>query len=287
MISSRAQLVELTSVLLKFVCEVLICCDLLQASLICVQRGQRNTRLWMAPHGWMRFHRGTLSVYRWFKPLSHDRDLCCHWEWKKKPSVFVSHCGCCCCLPLTVNLSVTVMLRNQPQLPIDPATSLDHPSLNISNQPSIHPFSQRASNVCLFTFTEHLPPPPSALVATETADSGRVGGCLRALAALPHAVLSQYISASVLLLWPWYADSSGGSVTILSTTQRLFVQFLQRTCTVFRVALSFVFSFSSKIATNIENLFIACWQITGAGRDFSFYRLCFWHKCLSLDCSTN
>ena len=49
---------------------------------------------------------------------------------------------------------------------------------------------------------QHLPPPPSALVATETADSGRVGGRLRALAALPHAVLSQYILASALLYGP-------------------------------------------------------------------------------------
>lgn len=178
----------------------------------------------------------------------------CVTESEKYPQVSASRSGCCCCLPLTVNLSLTVMPRNQPQLPIDPATSLYHPCFNIS-VPHIHPsiyealpscFSHWASNVCLFTFTEHLPPPPSALVATETADSGRVGGCLRALAALPHAALSQYISASVLLLWPQYADSSGGSVrcyTIVSTAQRLFVQVPLRTRLVFRVVLPFMFSF--------------------------------------------
>lgn len=90
-----------------------------------------------------------------------------------------------------------------PRLPIDP---LPRPfigqSLNISGRPSVR-FPPAGLN-CLspFTSSEHLPPPPSALVATETADSGRVGGCLRALAAVPHAALSQYISASALLLWP-------------------------------------------------------------------------------------
>lgn len=149
--------------------------------------------------------------------------------------------------------SVTaVMLKKQPKLPIDCATSFFHPTSSIyvptSIHPSIHPcFSHQVWN-CLFTFTVRLPPPLSALVATETADSGRVGGCLRALAALPHAALSQYISASVLLLWPWYADSSGGSVrcyTIVSATQSLFVHFPQRTCSEFRLALPFMFSFYS------------------------------------------
>lgn len=132
-------------------------------------------------------------------------------------------------------------------IPLSPTSPYTPPPPSI--RPSILScFSHQVSNVCLFTFTERLPPPLSALVATETADSGRVGGCLRALAALPHAVLSQYISASVLLLWPWYADSSGGSVrcyTIVSATQRLFVQFPQRTCSVFRVALPFMFSYSA------------------------------------------
>lgn len=117
-------------------------------------------------------------------------------EKKKKFPQCLSLCGCCY-LPLTVNLSVTV--RMSPSSPLTPPPFITIPQYI---HPSIHPFSQWASNVCLFTFSEHLPPPPSALVATETADSGRVGGCLRALAALPHAVLSQYISASVLLLWP-------------------------------------------------------------------------------------
>lgn len=142
--------------------------------------------------------------------------------------------------------------------------------------PPIHPsipscFYHRVSNVCLFTFTEHLPPPLSTLVATETADSGRVGGCLRALAALPHAVLSQYISASVLLLWPWYADSSGGSVrcyTIVLTTQRLFVLFPQRMCLVFRIALPFMFSFFLLTMMQRGNLFIAHWQIPSAAGFF-------------------
>lgn len=107
--------------------------------MIWVQRGESSTRLWMGPYGWMRFHRETLSASRCFKPLSHDRDLRCHWEWRKSPQC-LSHCGCCCCLPLTDNLSLTVMLRNQPQLPTDPAASLYRPSFNISVPPSIHPF---------------------------------------------------------------------------------------------------------------------------------------------------
>lgn len=212
--------------------------------------GQRITRLWIGPYGRMRFHRETLSGLRWFKPLSHDRDLGCHLRIKKKiPCVCLSHCGCCCCLHLTVNLSPTVMLRNQPQLPIDPATSLYHPYLNIvSVHPSTHPFMFLPPGFKCLSLHFHRAPPSTplfALVATETADSGRVGGCLRALAALPHVVLSQYISASVLLLWPPYADSSGGSVrcyTIISATQRLFVSFPQRTCSVFRAALPFMFS---------------------------------------------
>lgn len=96
------------------------------------------------------------------------------------------------------------------RVPIDPSTQpfIAHPSI----YPAVHlsallpppPPTPLAGLNCLspFTFSEHLPPPPSVLVATETADSGRVGGCLRALAAVPHAALSQYISASALLLWP-------------------------------------------------------------------------------------
>lgn len=180
----------------------------------------------MAPHGWMRFHRGTLSAYRWFKPPEPWMWSMLPWTVKKIPLVFVSHCGCCCCwLPLTVNLSGQGDAEESAPAPYWPCRSPLSPIPQYI-RPSICPFPRRVSTVCLFTFTEHLPPPPSVLVATETADSGRVGGCLRALAAMPHAVLSQYISASVLLLWPWYADSSGGSVTILSTTQRLFVWLL-------------------------------------------------------------
>lgn len=153
--------------------------------------------------------------------------------------------------------SVTaVMLKKQPLLPIDPATSFYHPTPQIYKcthsdlpiYPYIHACFSHQVRDSLFTFTVRLPPPLSALVATETADSGRVGGCLRALAALPHAALSQYISASVLLLWPWYADSSGGSVrcyTIVSATQSLFVRLPQRTCSEFRVALPFMFGFYS------------------------------------------
>lgn len=75
--------------------------DQLQACMICLKRGQRNTILWIKAYGWMRFHRDTLSVFRWFKPLSHDRDLGCHWQ-RKFPSVFaavvclqLSICHCC------------------------------------------------------------------------------------------------------------------------------------------------------------------------------------------------
>lgn len=66
---------------------------------------------------------------------------------------------CCCCLPPTVNLSPTVMLRNQPQLPIDPATSLYHPSLNIC-VPSIHP-SLHASPTRFQMFVSSLSPSTS------------------------------------------------------------------------------------------------------------------------------
>lgn len=103
--------------------------------------------------------------------------------------------------------------------------------------PSIHPRSQMFVSSLSPRIT---PPPPPSLVATETADSGRVGGCLRAHAALPHAVLSQDISASVLLLWPWHADSSGGWVTNLSATQRLFVRCPRRMWLGFKFMLSFI-----------------------------------------------
>lgn len=63
--------------------------DQLQACMICLKRGQRNTILWIKAYGWMRFNRDTLSVFRWFKPLSHDRDLGCHWQ-RKFPSVFAA-----------------------------------------------------------------------------------------------------------------------------------------------------------------------------------------------------
>lgn len=62
--------------------------------------------------------------------------ICSATESEKAPSVFVSHAGCS--LPLNVNLSVTVMLRNQPQLSTDPVTSLYHPTLTISIHPSIY-----------------------------------------------------------------------------------------------------------------------------------------------------
>lgn len=180
----------------------------------------------MAPHGWMRFHRGTLSAYRWLKPPEP-------WMWSMLPWTVKKN-------PLSVCLSLLMLLLTatdrQSVRPgrcwgIGPSSPLTLPQPFIadpSTYPTIHLSVPPTGFNCLslFTFTEHLPPPPSVLVATETADSGRVGGCLRALAAMPHAVLSQYISASVLLLWPWYADSSGGSVTILSTTQRLFVRLL-------------------------------------------------------------
>lgn len=163
----------------------------------------------------MRFHRGTLSVdglNPWAMTVIFPAT-----EWgKKTPSVWLTQWM----LLLSASDCQSVTDWNaEESAPAAhwPSTSLYHPSLNIS----IHP--PKVSNVCLFTFTEYLPPPLSTLVATETADSGRVGGCLRALAALPHAVLSQYISASVLPWWSWYADSSGGWVTNFPTTQRLFI----------------------------------------------------------------
>lgn len=57
---------------------------------------------------------------------------------KKSPQCFSHTVDAAVVLLLNVNLSVTVMLRNQPQLPIDPARFLYHPSLNISSRPSIH-----------------------------------------------------------------------------------------------------------------------------------------------------
>lgn len=119
---------------------------------------------------------------------------------------------------------------------------LCHPSIIYpSFHPSVHPPIHALKCLSLHFHRASLPPPPpSALVATETADSGRVGGCLRAHAALPHAVLSQDISASVLLLWPWYADSSGGWVTNLSATQRLFVRSPRRMPSGLKVTLLFI-----------------------------------------------
>lgn len=151
-------------------------------------------------------------------------------------------------------------------LPIHPSIHLPIPSLHVSPTGFQMFVSSLSPSTSLHHHHHHPPPPPSAVVATETADSGRVGGCLRALAALPHAVLSQYISASVLLLWPWYADSSGGSVrcyTIVSGTQRLFVPFPQRTCWVFRVVLPFTSVFPQMTAQTEEKRLTnhRCWEV--------------------------
>ena len=146
------------------------------------------------------------------------------------------------------------------------------PMLQYICPPPIHPSTHSFPFMCLPPDFKCLSlhflqaPPPPDLVATETADSGRVGGCLRALAALPHAVLSQYISASVLLLWPWYADSSGGSVrcyTIVSGTQRLFVPFPQRTWWVFRVVLPFTSVFPQMTEQTEEKRLTnhRCWEV--------------------------
>lgn len=193
--------------------------SLLWSHLICEEKGQRGAELRKAPYGWMRFHRGTLSVSG-LNPWAVTVISAATESGKKFPQL----------LPLSASDRQSVTKWNAeesapaPHWPCHILSSRILLYLTITNHPSpIHP--SPLSNVCLFTFTEHHPPPLHlALVATETADSGRVGGCLRAHAALPHAVLSQDISASVLLLWPWHADSSGGWVTYLSATQRLFVR---------------------------------------------------------------
>lgn len=38
----------------------------------------------------MRFHREALWEWKRFKPLSHDRDLGCHWEWKIPTVLYLS-----------------------------------------------------------------------------------------------------------------------------------------------------------------------------------------------------
>lgn len=105
---------------------------------------------------------------RWFNPLSHDRGLGCHWQWKI-PSVFVSFIRLCCCVPLTVNLSPTAMLRNQPYVLRWP---LPHPFITLS-PPSIHHQFVRSSAFLppgfeMFVshasiFTEPFPPPSHLL----------------------------------------------------------------------------------------------------------------------------
>lgn len=250
MISFGAQLVESTSALLKFlpVKWVLICRDSLQACINVSTEGTEKKYKTLNSTGWMRINCRCLDG---LNPLSRVRDLAAieSEKWKKNPlGVFVSLTvdAAVVCLWLSICHGLWCWGIGPGSLLTLPHPFITHASIYLS-PPSIHPpipflhvsptgFEMFVSSLSLST------PPPPALVATETADSGRVGGCLRALAALPHAVLSQYISASVLLLWPWYADSSGGSVrcyTIVSGTQRLFVPFPQRTCWVFRVVLPF------------------------------------------------
>ncbi len=114
--------------------------------MICVQRGQRNTRLWIGPYGWMRFHRETLSVLRWFKPLSHDRDLGCHWEWKI-PLVFVSLAVDAAVVCLQLSICQWLWCSGiSPSSPLTlPHPFITHPSIYLlpplpSIHPSIHPF---------------------------------------------------------------------------------------------------------------------------------------------------
>lgn len=188
--------------------------NLLWSHLVCEGKGQRGAKLRRAPYGWMRFHRGTLSVAG-LNPWAVTVISAAAESEKKFPQL----------LPLSASDRQSVTEWNAeesapaPHWPCHILSS--HVFLSLHHPSSIHPSA--LSDVCLYTFTEHHPPPRPAPVATVTADSGRVGGCLSAHAALPHAVLSQDISASVLLLWPCHADSSGGWVTNLSATQRLFV----------------------------------------------------------------
>lgn len=172
----------------------------------------------------MRFHRGTLSeagLNPWAMTVISAAREC-----EKIPSVVAV---VCLSPSICHRLKCWGISSNSPLTPPHPFItpfslyiSAFHPS---STHPSIHPpiHALKCLSLHFHRASPSTPPPPSALVATETADSGRVGGCLRAHAALPHAVLSQDISASVLLLWPWYADSSGGWATNLLATQRLFV----------------------------------------------------------------
>lgn len=94
-------------------------------------------------------------VSRWFKPLSHDRDLPCHWEWKKKqPSVWLTQWMLL--LPLTVNLSLTEMLRNQPQLHTDPP----HPFIT---RPSIYPSILQRFQMFVYSLSPSISLHPSPL----------------------------------------------------------------------------------------------------------------------------
>lgn len=84
----------------------------------------------------MRFHWETLSVCWWFKPLSHDRDLGCHWK-QKIPSVFIS---------LTVDAAVVCLRLSICHWlwcwGISPSSllTLSHPSTTDSSiYPSPHP----------------------------------------------------------------------------------------------------------------------------------------------------
>lgn len=110
----------------------------------------------MATHGWMRPNRRTLSVYRWFKPLSHDCAAIESREEKKKkiPSVFVSHRGRCY-LPLTVNLSVTV--RISPSSPLTPPPFITIPQYI---HPSIHSPNGLQMFVSSLSPSTSLHPPP-------------------------------------------------------------------------------------------------------------------------------
>lgn len=125
--------------------------NLLWSHLVCEGKGQRGAKLRRAPYGWMRFHRGTLSVAG-LNPWAVTVISAAAESEKKFPQL----------LPLSASDRQSVTEWNAeesapaPHWPCHILSS--HVFLSLHHPSSIHPSA--LSDVCLYTFTEHHPPPP-------------------------------------------------------------------------------------------------------------------------------
>lgn len=159
----------------SFVCEVSLNLPQFTASL----RTERKEKYeaWTGPYGRIRFHRETLSLSRWFGPLSHDRDLGCHWAGKKPLCVCLPRCGCCClfasdCQSVSRVWSRGISGGSPLTLPhpfithrsIDLSPSSLHPSFHLSLHVSPNGLQMFVSSLSRERLSPSLPPslpPPS------------------------------------------------------------------------------------------------------------------------------